>query len=99
MRENTFLSQVVKIDKKRDHQVITTGPYAIVRHPMYTVLIILLFAVPIALGSTFALILSFFLTVLLIVRTYLEDNTLHTELKGYPEYAKQTRYRLIPGIW
>ena len=99
MRENTFLSQVVKIDKDRGHQVVTTGPYALVRHPMYTVVIVLLFAVPVALGSRFALILAVFLTLLLIIRTYLEDRTLHAELEGYPEYAKQTQYRLIPGIW
>jgi protein-S-isoprenylcysteine O-methyltransferase Ste14 len=99
MRENTFLSQVVKIDKDRGHQVVTTGPYALVRHPMYTVVIVLLFAVPVALGSRFALILAVFLTLLLIIRTYLEDRTLHAELEGYPEYAKQTKYRLIPGIW
>ena len=99
MRENTYLSQVVKIDKDRDHKVVTSGPYALVRHPMYTVVIVLLFALPVALGSRFALILAVFLTLLLIIRTYCEDRTLHEELKGYPEYAKQTRYRLIPGIW
>ena len=99
MRENPYLSQVVKIDKGRGHKVVTTGPYALVRHPMYTVVIVLLFAVPVALGSRFALILAVFLTLLLITRTYLEDRTLHAELDGYPEYAKQTRYRLIPGIW
>ncbi len=99
MRENTYLSQVVKIDKERGHKVITTGPYAYVRHPMYTITIILLFAVPVALGSRFTLIISLFLIVLLIVRTYLEDRTLHAELVGYPEYAKQTIYRLIPGVW
>jgi len=99
MRENTYLSQVVKIDKERGHQVITTGPYALVRHPMYTVMIVLLFAVPIALGSKFALILAIFLTLLLIVRTYFEDCTLYKELEGYPEYAKQTPYRLIPKLW
>ena len=99
MRENTYLSQVVKIDNERGHQVITTGPYALVRHPMYTVTIVLLFAVPIALGSMFGLIPAVFLTVLLIVRTYFEDRTLHVELAGYPEYARQTLYRLIPGIW
>ena len=99
MRENTYLSQVVKIDKERGHHVITTGPYALVRHPMYTVIIVLLFAVPVALGSRFALFVAMFLTVLLIVRTYLEDSTLHTELEGYPEYTKQTPYRLIPKVW
>jgi protein-S-isoprenylcysteine O-methyltransferase Ste14 len=99
MRENTFLAQVVKIDKKRGHQAITTGPYAIVRHPMYTVVIILLFAIPVALGSRYALMLAVFLTALLVVRTYLEDRTLLAELEGYLEYTEQTRYRLVPGIW
>ena len=99
MRENTYLSQVVKIDEARGHQVITTGPYALVRHPMYTIVIVLLFAMPIALGSRYALILSVFLSVLLVVRTYLEDRTLHEELEGYVEYAEKTRYRLLPGIW
>lgn len=69
IRENTFLLQVVKIDKDRDHQVVTTGPYVLVRHPMYTVVIVLLFAVPVALGSGFALIPALFLTLLLILLT------------------------------
>jgi len=99
MRENTYLSQVVKIDKERDHQLITTGPYALARHPMYTIAIILLFAVPIALGSRFGLLLSVFMMLLLVVRTYFEDRTLYKELVGYPEYTRQTVYRLIPGIW
>ncbi len=99
LRENTYLAQVVKIDEQRGHHVITTGPYAWVRHPMYTLTIVLFFAVPIALGSRWALTLSFLLALLLILRTYLEDRTLHEELNGYPEYAKQTRFRLIPGLW
>jgi protein-S-isoprenylcysteine O-methyltransferase Ste14 len=99
MRENTYLSQVVKIDQARGHKVVTTGPYALVRHPMYTIVIVLLFVVPVALGSRYALIVAVFLTLLLIVRTYFEDRTLHLELEGYPEYAKATQYRLIPGIW
>jgi len=99
MRENTYLAQVVKIDKQRDHHVITTGPYELVRHPMYTITIVLLFTIPVVLGSRFALILSVFLAALLVVRTYLEDRTLYSELKGYPEYTKQTPYRLIPWIW
>lgn len=99
MRENTYLAQVVKIDEERGHRVISTGPYALVRHPMYTVMIVLLFAVPVALGSRFALILAVLLTGLVIVRTYLEDRTLHAELSGYPEYARQIRYRLVPGVW
>ena len=99
MRENTYLSLVVKIDNARGHQVITTGPYALVRHPMYTAVIALLFAVPIALGSPYGLIPAAILTLLLLVRTYFEDRTLQAELPGYPEYIKQTKYRLIPGVW
>lgn len=99
MHENTYTSQVVKIDKARGHHVITTGPYALVRHPMYTIVIVLLFAMPTALGSRFALLLAVFLTLLLLIRTYLEDRTLHIELEGYAEYARTTPYRLIPGIW
>ena len=99
LRENTYLSQVVKIDEERGHSVITTGPYALVRHPMYTAVIILLFAFPLALGSRYSLLLSMILTVLLVVRTYYEDKTLHEELEGYPEYAKKTPYRLLPGVW
>ena len=99
MRENTYLAQVVKIDKARGHKVITTGPYALVRHPMYTVVIVLLYVVPVALGSRYALIIALFLTILLIVRTYFEDRTLYKELEGYPEYTQQTLYRLIPKVW
>lgn len=99
MKANTFLSPVVKIDEGRGHQVITTGPYELVRHPMYSAVIVLLFAVPVALGSRFGLLPAAFLAVLLIVRTHFEDRTLHAELPGYPEYAKQTPSRLIPGIW
>jgi protein-S-isoprenylcysteine O-methyltransferase Ste14 len=97
--ENTHLSRVVKIADESEHQVITTGPYALVRHPMYAAVIVIVFALPLALGSRFGLIPAALLAVLMIVRTYLEDRTLHAELPDYAEYAKETRYRLIPGIW
>ena len=99
MRENTYLSMVVKIADERGHRAITTGPYALVRHPMYSAVIVLVFALPVALGSRFGLIPALLVVALLLVRTYWEDRTLHAELAGYPEYVKQTRYRLIPGIW
>lgn len=99
MRENTYLSRVVKIDEKRGHEVITTGPYAIVRHPMYTAVITMVLAMPIALGSRWGLIPAATMVVLLLARTALEDRTLHQELTGYQDYAEKTRYRLIPGIW
>jgi protein-S-isoprenylcysteine O-methyltransferase Ste14 len=98
-RENTYLSRVVKIAEERGHEVITTGPYARVRHPMYSGVIILVLAVPVALGSRFGLIPAALMVALVIVRTYLEDRTLHGELPGYPEYARETPYRLVPGIW
>lgn len=99
MKENTYLSRVVKIDEARGHHVITTGPYAFVRHPMYTAVTAMLLAFPIALGSWVAVAPAAAMVILLIVRTSLEDRTLHQELPGYPEYAQKTRYRLIPGIW
>lgn len=99
MRENTYLSRVVKIDVERGHEVITTGPYAIVRHPMYTAVLVMVFAMPLALGSRWGLIPAAVVAALLVVRTALEDRTLHAELPGYVEYAERTRSRLVPGVW
>ncbi|MBW2462261.1 MAG: isoprenylcysteine carboxylmethyltransferase family protein [Deltaproteobacteria bacterium] len=99
MRANTFLSRVVKIDEERGHEVITTGPYALVRHPMYVAIILLFIAIPLAVGSRYALIPAAVSIIILVLRTHLEDRTLHGELPGYPEYAAKTRYRLVPGIW
>ena len=99
MHENTYLARVVKIDEERGHTVITTGPYAIVRHPMYTAVVLMIMAMPVALGSRWGLVPAAVMAALLLVRTALEDRTLHRELPGYPEYAQKTPYRLIPGIW
>jgi len=99
MKENAYLSRVVEVQKEKQHKVVTTGPYRYVRHPMYAGVIVLLFCLPLALGSLYALIPAAFLTMLFIIRTHLEDKTLHRELDGYGDYAKKTRYRLIPKIW
>ncbi len=99
MRENTFLSRVVKIDRARGHKVVTTGPYRYVRHPMYVGALVLYACMPLALGSFAGLVPAALLSTLIVVRTSLEDRTLHAELEGYVEYARQTRYRLIPGVW
>ena len=99
MKENTYLSRFVEIQEERGHRVITTGPYRFVRHPMYIGSAVLLLALPVALGSLYALIPVAFCVVIMIVRTYLEDKTLHKELEGYAEYAQKTKYRLLPGIW
>jgi len=97
--ENRFFSGVVRIQTDRDHHVITTGPYSIVRHPGYASSIWTYLATPILLDSFWALIPTLLLIGALILRTSLEDRTLQAELPGYTEYAKKTRYRLLPGIW
>ena len=96
---NSFFSQIVRIQPERDHTVVTGGPYRYVRHPAYFGAILYELAVPILLASWWALIASGLCSILLILRTSLEDRTLQAELTGYVEYARQTRYRLLPGIW
>ena len=99
MRVNTFLSRIVEIQKERGHRVITTGPYQYVRHPMYFGIIFLFFSIPVALGSLWSLIPSATLTLLILIRTVLEDKTLREELEGYNSYAEKVRYKIVPGIW
>lgn len=99
MRENAYLSDVVRIQKERGHTVCTTGPYKYVRHPMYVGVILFILCLPLSLGSFYALIPALMIVVLFIVRTSLEDKTLQEELPGYKEYARKVRYRLLPGVW
>jgi protein-S-isoprenylcysteine O-methyltransferase Ste14 len=99
MRENSFLSASVKIQAERGHKVITTGPYAIIRHPMYAATFLYCLGIPLLLDSSYGLIAGLFSIALLVLRTVLEDKTLHEELEGYPEYAAVTRYKLVPGLW
>jgi protein-S-isoprenylcysteine O-methyltransferase Ste14 len=99
MMENRYLSEAVRIQEERGHEVCTTGPYRYVRHPMYVGVIIFVICFPLALGSFIALFLSVLIIVVFLIRTLLEDKTLQKELPGYREYAEQVRYRLIPGIW
>ena len=99
MRENTFISEKVRIQTERGHKVCTTGPYRYVRHPMYVGVIVFSFCLPLALGSIYALIPAFLVIVLFFIRTSLEDETLQKELPGYEEYANKVRFKLIPGIW
>jgi protein-S-isoprenylcysteine O-methyltransferase Ste14 len=96
---NKFAEPSVRIQTERGHKVIDTGPYAIVRHPLYAGGLIMFTGIPLALGSIWALIPTAVGTVIIIVRTVLEDRTLHEELEGYREYAARVHYRLIPGIW
>jgi protein-S-isoprenylcysteine O-methyltransferase Ste14 len=96
---NKFAERSVRIQTERGHRVIDTGPYAIVRHPMYLSSFFLFFGIPLALGSLWGLIPAAVAVLILVLRTVLEDKTLHEELEGYKGYAGRVRYRLIPGIW
>lgn len=97
--ENPFLETTVRIQGERGHRVITTGPYRIIRHPMYLGACFMFLGWPLILGSWVAFGVSCFIVVLLVARTHLEDQTLRQELDGYTDYSRQTRYRLIPGLW
>jgi protein-S-isoprenylcysteine O-methyltransferase Ste14 len=90
---------IVSIQKDRGHTVVTDGPYRYVRHPGYAGSILFTIATPLVLGSLWAFIPCGLAAALFVVRTALEDRTLQEELDGYKEYAQQTRYRLLPGIW
>lgn len=99
MAANAFFSLQYRIQAERGHAVATRGPYRYVRHPGYLGTIAFELATPIALGSLWALIPGALAALLGLARTALEDRALHRELPGYTEYARQTRYRLLPGIW
>jgi protein-S-isoprenylcysteine O-methyltransferase Ste14 len=98
-RENAFLAECVRIQKERGHTVCTTGPYRIVRHPMYVAIILTILCVPVLLGSLYALIPAALIAALFVLRTDLEDRTLQAELTGYADYARTVRWKLVPGIW
>ncbi|MFH1696375.1 MAG: isoprenylcysteine carboxylmethyltransferase family protein [Candidatus Diapherotrites archaeon] len=97
MKENAFLFRIVKIAK--EHKVVGTGPYKYVRHPMYVSVIIMIICTALLLGSGWALMVSLLSSALIVLRTVKEDAVLQKELQGYKEYAKKTRWRLLPKIW
>jgi protein-S-isoprenylcysteine O-methyltransferase Ste14 len=99
MLENPFFSSVVRIQKERGQSVISSGPYRFVRHPSYSGSILSWLVTPVMLGTLWAFIPAILIIVLLVIRTALEDRTLQAELNGYADYARQTRYRLLPGVW
>lgn len=96
---NAYFSQIVRLQPERGHSVATGGPYKFVRHPAYSGGILFDLAVPLLLGSWWALIPSGLSALLFVFRTALEDRTLQTELQGYADYAKKVKYRLLPGVW
>ena len=99
MLENSFAAPVVKIQDERGQQVITTGPYSYVRHPMYAGAILFFAGTALLLGSWWGMASVLFFAVLLAIRTFIEEGALRTGLRGYDDYAAKVRYRLIPMVW
>jgi protein-S-isoprenylcysteine O-methyltransferase Ste14 len=97
LKTNTFASRIVEVEQGQ--QVISNGPYALVRHPMYLAMILMMTASPLALGSYWATLPSVAFIALLAARAKNEEELLQKELNGYREYMQKVRYRLFPGIW
>jgi protein-S-isoprenylcysteine O-methyltransferase Ste14 len=96
-RENSYAARTVQVESGQ--RVVSTGPYAVIRHPMYLGVIIMYLATPLALGSWWALPVFLLLPVVLVVRIRNEEKVLLRDLAGYDEYCRKVRYRLIPRIW
>jgi protein-S-isoprenylcysteine O-methyltransferase Ste14 len=99
MAVNKFFEWTVRIQDDRQQYICTSGPYKIIRHPGYAGLITSILAYPLILGSWWGFVLSGILTIIIVIRTALEDLTLQNEMPGYGKYAKQVKYRLIPLVW
>jgi protein-S-isoprenylcysteine O-methyltransferase Ste14 len=99
MRENSFAAPVIKLQQERGQRVISTGPYAFVRHPMYFGAAFYFVGTALLLGSWWGVIFAFVLIGLLCIRIPIEEKVLRAGLKGYDEYAAHVRYRLIPHVW
>ena len=97
--ENRFCSTMVRLQTERGQQVVSSGPYHWVRHPGYAGALWSNLAIPLFLDAAWAFLPAAFLTIVLVVRTSLEDKTLQDELAGYRDYARRVRYRLLPGVW
>jgi len=96
-RENRYASRVVEVEKGQP--VIQSGPYRVIRHPMYLGTVLMYLATPVALGSWWALLPALLIVPILVLRVRNEEKVLAEQLPGYREYMQKTRYRLIPGVW
>lgn len=96
-RENSYAGRTIRVEKGQ--KVISTGPYAVVRHPMYVGVLLMYLSTPIALGSYWAVIPFLFMIPVIVFRIFNEEEVLRRELPGYKAYCKKVRHRLIPYIW
>ena len=96
-KENSYAARVVEVED--DQKVISTGPYSMVRHPMYLGVLVMFLSTPIALGSYWAVIPFALMPVILVFRILNEEKVLSEQLPGYSEYCKNVRFRIIPFIW
>jgi protein-S-isoprenylcysteine O-methyltransferase Ste14 len=96
-KENTYTSRIIEVEKKQ--KVIASGPYSLIRHPMYAGMISMFIFMPLALGSYWALACFIPMVILIILRLFNEEQVLLRDLKGYKAYCRKVRYRLIPGLW
>ena len=96
-RENSYGASTIK--KMEGQKVISTGPYAMVRHPMYVGVLVLVIGVPLALGSLWGLAFLLLNVPILVLRIFDEEAMLRQELDGYTDYMRSVRYRLVPGLW
>ena len=99
LMENRFFSGMVRIQTERGHRVVSSGLYGWIRHPGYAGALLTYLATPFFLDSRWALLPAVFITIVLIIRTRLEDKALQDELEGYRAYAERVRYCLLPGVW
>ena len=97
LRENTWLSRTIEVQEGQ--QVVSTGLYGIVRHPMYAVTLVLFLSMPLVLGSVLTFVVFLAYPFIIIKRIRNEEEVLARELNGYPEYMQKVRWRLIPFIW
>jgi protein-S-isoprenylcysteine O-methyltransferase Ste14 len=99
MHENSFASAAVRLQTERSHRVVDSGPYAWVRHPMYSGAMVFFVGAALLLGSWWGVAMSLLFVVLFAIRAGIEERTLTAGLPDYADYAARVRYRLLPGLW
>ena len=97
LRENTFLSRTIEVEKNQ--KIVDTGFYGVVRHPMYSITILLFLSIPFILGSLISFLIFLIYPIIISKRIKNEEKVLEKDLKGYKEYKKKVKYKVIPYIW